>query len=95
LGLSDACFDFGCRLQETRSDAARREAVEALRQEIEFYSKPPFRYGEELSILAAVCAEYIDGRTTSNADPIQRIMFLADAIRDQLDMPPNVTRILS
>lgn len=95
MGLSDACYDFSLQLREPQSDAARREAVEAFRREIKYYSEPPFCYGDELTTLAAACTEFLDGRTTSNADPLQRVTFLADAIRDHLDAPPSAGGLTS
>ena len=89
MSLSDACFDFAAEMGRGQSAADHRAAVVTLRRAIEKYSREPFRYGDELRTLADACAEFLSGRSTSNADPIQRITFLADAVREWLDTPPS------
>jgi hypothetical protein len=95
MSLSDTCFDFVAQMQAAPSDEARREAVTDLQRAIEHYSRYPFSYGNELRVLADACTEFLCGRSTSNADPVQRIVFLADVIRAELDTPPGHCAVAS
>ncbi|WP_375782858.1 hypothetical protein ACE10Z_23375 [Bradyrhizobium sp. Pha-3] len=87
MSLSDACFEFAETMRDAENEAARLKAVIGLLAEVAHYARAPFRYGDELMVLANGCREYLDP-TTSNSDPVQRIIFLADTVREILDTPP-------
>ncbi|ODM71737.1 hypothetical protein [Bradyrhizobium elkanii] len=87
MSLSDACFEFVETMRDAGSDTARQVAVVELLTEVARYACSPFRYGDELLLLAAGCREYLDP-TPSSADRVQRIVFLADSVRELLDTPP-------
>ncbi|MCP1832778.1 hypothetical protein [Bradyrhizobium sp. USDA 4545] len=87
MSLSDACHDFVTRMRDAKGEAARQLAVASLLADVAHYACPPFRYGDELLLLAAGCREYLDP-TPSDADRVQRIVFLADSVRELLDRSP-------
>jgi hypothetical protein len=91
MALSDACDEFLNAIKSAASDADRREAVRELQRGIAFYSEPPFRYGDELGTLREACSTYLLNRSGPGAvdEPLRRISFVCEAIRDHLDMPPG------
>lgn len=90
MSLSDACFEFVTEMRDAGDDGARQKAVCGLLVAVARYGCPPFRYGDELMMLAAGCREYLGPSSRSNSDPIQRIIFLADTVREMLDTPPGM-----
>ncbi|MES5483632.1 hypothetical protein QMZ05_12810 [Bradyrhizobium sp. INPA03-11B] len=91
MALSDACSDFVAEMRGADSDGGRQKAVASLLVEVAHYACPPFRYGDELLLLAAGCREYLDP-LLSKADRVQRIVFVADAVREMLDRPPGMAK---
>lgn len=88
MGLSDACYEFLTEARATQSSADRKLTAVKLAENIAYYSASPFAYGDELETLAYVCGDFIGGRSVGNDDPWERLLFLADAIREGLDSPP-------
>lgn len=88
MALSDACFDFVTAARTEMSDAGRKRIALELADAITHYSASPLDYGDELETLAIACGSFISGRSSANDDPWARLLFLADAIREGLDMPP-------
>jgi len=93
MSLSDACFDFLSAVNRARSSDDLRSAARELQDAVNFYSKPPFRYGEEIDAVRRACADYLLSSPSSHAvdEPLRRISFVCEAIKDHLDMPPGFT----
>ncbi|SDC09284.1 hypothetical protein SAMN05216337_1001234 [Bradyrhizobium brasilense] len=87
MSLNDACSDFVAEMQNAVSDDARETAVAGLLAAVAHYASSPFISDDEISLLANGCREYLSP-STSNSDPVQRIVFLADTVRELLDRPP-------
>jgi|tagenome__1003787_1003787.scaffolds.fasta_scaffold18061341_2 hypothetical protein len=90
MALSDACFDFIAAVHAGTSDDAQRRAAREFGQAIAHYSESPLGYGDEIETLAYACGDVIAGRRGGNGeDPFERLLFLAEAIRNHLDTPPR------
>ncbi|MBR0871162.1 hypothetical protein JQ633_12390 [Bradyrhizobium tropiciagri] len=89
MSLSDACADFVIKMRAAESEAARQTAVVGLLASTASCLRSPIAYGDELLMVAAGCREYLFA-SKSNADPVQRIIFVADSVREFLDRPPYV-----
>lgn len=95
MALSDECCEMLWRLEAATAESGRRDIVSKFVGEIAVYASPPYRYGHELQTLVDGCNEYLGGSSKGNDDPLERIKFLAGAIRDYLDTPPTVKKLNS
>ena len=89
MALSDACFDFIVAAEGARSNEGRLRAAIEFGEAIANYSRSPLQYGDEIETLAYACGDLIAGHRNGNADPLERLLFLAEAIREDLDTPPR------
>lgn len=87
MSLSDACFEFVTEMRDACDDDARQKAIVGLLAAVARYARPPSCYWDELRMLVNGCREYLDP-ASSSADRVQRIVFLADTVREMLDTPP-------
>lgn len=90
MALSDACFEF-LMVARTKdvSEVVIKYAATEFGKKIAYYSQPPFNYGDEIEMLGYACVDYIDGVPSANDGPLSRLMFLAEAVQEGLDMPPG------
>jgi hypothetical protein len=91
VSLSDVCFDFLAEVKDAKSDDDRREAVRNLQGAIDFYDRPPFRYGDEIEVLRYACSEYLLSAPPASTidEPLKRLAFVCGAIQENLDLPPG------
>lgn len=91
MGLSDVCFEFLAEIKDAKSNHDQREAVRNLQGSLEFYDRPPFRYGDEIELLRYACSEYLLSVPPSGAidEPLRRLAFVCEAIQENLDLPPG------
>lgn len=95
MGLSDACFEFCEAARKAQTQAARRAAVATLVAEIRHYSGTPYRYGELIDVLDAACIEYASDVLAGIEVSIDRLLFIADSVRENLDRLPSEQRPLN
>lgn len=95
MALSDECFEFLWRLKGATADCAKRDVVSKFVGEISIYFDAPFQYGDELKTLFDACIAFLEGQPNGNDDPLERIRFLAEAVRDYHDTPPGQHRLNS
>ncbi|MBR0752921.1 hypothetical protein JQ604_12065 [Bradyrhizobium jicamae] len=96
MALSDVCFDFVAEIRSARSDLKRRKAVLNLRQVSSEYRGSPLGYGSEIDALVTACDDFLDGTTAAaSAAALERLLFMADSIREFYDRPPGVTGLSS
>jgi hypothetical protein len=90
MALSDVCADFLEEIKDAKSEADRREAVRNLHGAAAYYSVPPFRYAGEIETIQEACSTFLLTAPPAGAvdEPLQRLAFVCEAIREHLDTPP-------